>query len=188
MGFFDQLSAPEECPSPARVGDPWAGPPTGVVGGWVPWRIVLVHSDNAHAFVHGFEVFETGLLFQLMARFDPNSIEFDDTPRGPVVADTCPRIGVSFSDGRKAATSATGVPPTGGAEDRPCMRGRGGTGHPGEWRRGYWLWPLPPPGPLTWHAIWPDLGIVESHVQVDASELGTAARASDRLWGSTDQG
>jgi hypothetical protein len=48
----------------------------------------------------------------------------------------------------------------------------------------FWLWPLPPAGPLTWHATWPDRGIDETSITVDASDLAEAASQAKQLWTS----
>lgn len=189
VGFFDDLPPPEADPEPAMHGAPWGGPPIGVIGGWVPWRIVLVRTEHAYALLRDFEAFPTGLSFQLVACFDENVFGPERRePEDPPVTDTRPWIGVRFSDGREAATQRVrGMPTSGGNERRPVSRGRGGTGHPGEWRLGYWLWPLPPPGPLTWFATWPEVGVGEASVEVDASALGPAAVESEQLWEDADQ-
>jgi hypothetical protein len=46
----------------------------------------------------------------------------------------------------------------------------------------YWLWPLPPAGPLRWVAEWPEMGAPETSVEVDASVLSAAAAESEQLW------
>ena len=46
----------------------------------------------------------------------------------------------------------------------------------------FWLWPLPPPGPLTWVGEWPDRNIPESSVEVDATVLEAAASEAEQLW------
>jgi hypothetical protein len=44
----------------------------------------------------------------------------------------------------------------------------------------YWLWPLPPPGPVTFSCRWPAYGIDRSDVVVDG--VHAAARRSQPLW------
>jgi hypothetical protein len=42
----------------------------------------------------------------------------------------------------------------------------------------YWVWPLPPPGPLTFVVEWPAHGIAESRAELDTQPiLDAAARA-----------
>jgi hypothetical protein len=46
----------------------------------------------------------------------------------------------------------------------------------------FWVWPLPPPGPVTFVCAWPRWEIPESRTDLDAGPiLEAAARATD-LW------
>lgn len=163
-------------------------PPLGAIGGWVPWRIALIRTEHAYALLRDFEAFPTGLLLQLVARLDKSVFGPERRTPEPPVADTRPWIGVRFSDGRSAATPRGRKSTTsGGDETRPVIRGRGGTGHPGEWRLGFWLLPLPPAGPLTWFAAWPEVGVAEAPADVDASALAPGAAESERLWEDADR-
>ena len=45
---------------------------------------------------------------------------------------------------------------------------------------GYWVWPLPPAGPLTVYVSWPRYRIGETSAEIDAALLTEAAgRAFD---------
>jgi hypothetical protein len=88
------------------------------------------------------------------------------------------RLAVQFADG-STATNITPVsqdlntPPHG-----PVMQAQGGGGGAGNWRQSLWIWPLPPPGSLSFICEWPALEIPVSRHQIDAQQiLGTAARA-----------
>jgi hypothetical protein len=50
------------------------------------------------------------------------------------------------------------------------------------YRLNFWLWPLPPAGPLTWAGQWLDGDLAENTVQVDATVLQTAAGEAEQLW------
>jgi hypothetical protein len=50
------------------------------------------------------------------------------------------------------------------------------------WNGEYWLWPLPPPGPLIVGCRWPDRGIPETLVQIDPEPLLAAAEKSRSVW------
>ena len=98
-----------------------------------------------------------------------------------------PRFGVMFADGRKVALGTPESFPRGNKEpDHPVLIGQGGSSGGSVWRMGYWLWPLPPPGPLTWVASWDERGIPETSVEVDASVLAEAAREAEKLWDEPD--
>ncbi len=54
----------------------------------------------------------------------------------------------------------------------------GGGGGGRRYDMGYWVWPLPPPGPVTFVCEWPAYGIPENHVVVEgALFLAAAGRA-----------
>jgi hypothetical protein len=46
----------------------------------------------------------------------------------------------------------------------------------------YWVWPLPPPGPVTFVCEWPAHGIGESRADVDARLIREAAVRAVPLW------
>jgi hypothetical protein len=176
VNFFDDFPGRLEQPLPAI--EPERG--MGMVGGFVPWRIILARTEIGYAAVQSFEAFPSGVEFALVQRFRN---EIDPLTRPPFGIDPqALRIGVQFSDGRSGATQMfTG-------RSRPLRSGevlvgtRGGTGHRGEQHMNMWLWPLPPPGPMRWFSVWPETGITEHSVEIDASELVSAAAAAERLW------
>ena len=47
---------------------------------------------------------------------------------------------------------------------------------------GYWLWPLPPPGPLRISCEWPLVDIAMTTVEIDANNLLGAASRARSLW------
>jgi hypothetical protein len=46
----------------------------------------------------------------------------------------------------------------------------------------FWLWPLPPPGPVTFVVAWPAFGIDETDQQLDGSLLRDASAKAITLW------
>jgi hypothetical protein len=46
----------------------------------------------------------------------------------------------------------------------------------------YWVWPLPPDGPVTITCNWPAGGIPGGVVEVDGSAIRRAGRSSENLW------
>jgi hypothetical protein len=92
---------------------------------------------------------------------------------------TC-ALGVQFADGCTATNLGhhhRGL--EAGRPGPPMPTGTGGGGHDGRvWDHDYWVWGLPPPGPLAFVCEWPARGIGESRVHVDARlVLEVAARA-----------
>lgn len=46
----------------------------------------------------------------------------------------------------------------------------------------YWVWPLPPPGPIDFVCGWPAMGIGATQVALDAGPIRDAATRSVELW------
>jgi hypothetical protein len=46
----------------------------------------------------------------------------------------------------------------------------------------YWVWRLPPPGPITFACHWPACGIEDARAQIDAQRICDAASRSVDLW------
>jgi hypothetical protein len=62
-----------------------------------------------------------------------------------------------------------------GEPGQPLLQHRGGGGSETDWDAECWLWPLPPPGPLTFACVWPAGGVPESRVTLDAGLVHRAA-------------
>lgn len=97
-----------------------------------------------------------------------------------------PRVGVEFSDGRRAGhkaghgigveTDEAGIP----VDPVIAMRGGGGNGSQFRWE--YWVFPLPPSGPIAVFAEWATAGISETSLVIDGDELRTVAANAIELW------
>ena len=194
MSFFDDFPRPKppRFRSPPKH-QPWHGHELGWIGGWVPWRIVLFKALDAFAELREFEAYPTGLHFSLVTAMRQEPVEPGDNPMQKMQRMMMfpeaggPRFGVVFADGRKVAMGARESFPRGDKEpDRPVLIGQGGGGGGNVWHMGYWLWPLPPPGPLTWVASWDERAIPETSVVVDASVLADAAAEAEKLWDESE--
>ncbi|HEY6531952.1 MAG TPA: hypothetical protein VIY72_06590 [Acidimicrobiales bacterium] len=161
--------------------------------------------DDVHAHRNGFG-------FSLVVRRNPMVPEDPTSHGHPMwMYDRGARIGLEFSDGTKvtsespawggrggrasrmvtlslAATPGTTVGPWGpvdadGIPVQPVLipRGGGGGGREG-FTFGYWCYPLPPAGPITVHADWPDEDIDEVSVSIDADLIREAASRTTTLW------
>ena len=135
------------------------------------------------------QAYPTGLSLMLVARVrqrpgDRGSqrlMTYDPT------SDQFVRLGVQFSDGRKATnlqrprSPRAGEPPAG-----PLLTPRGSSETQGAWDATYWLWPLPPPGRLLIVAEWPALHLSETRAEVDADPILEAAALAVTLWPEGD--
>ena len=186
VSFFDDFPphSPKSEVAP-RVRQPWDGPPAGWLGGWVPWRIVLLRSSDALAVLRDFEAFPTGLGFSLVTSIREVPDEYERRPGRHAsffAVGQGLRLGVAFADGRKTVAGRHMVDQPTGDPNQPVLRPGGGGGSGSTYRMSFWLWPLPPPGPLTWAGQWPDSKTQENTVQVDGTVLQTAAGEAEQLW------
>ena len=155
-------------------------PPAGSVGGWVPWTVVLAQSADMYGVRQDFEAFPTGVRFTPRARFRPDT--FDPIPASgkPSLLPGTPgglTFAVTFSDGRSRKSE-----PGGAADGEVILQYSRGSGGSDVWWMAYWLSPLPPSGPLTWHVAWPEMRTPEDSVVVDSAELIEAANGARALW------
>jgi len=91
------------------------------------------------------------------------------------------RFGVQVSDGAKA-TNLGGPAVFDGAPAGPVLMQGGGGGGGHSWHSDFWLWPLPPPGPLAFVCEWPSEGIELTRTEIDAALLPEAAAQAETLW------
>lgn len=87
------------------------------------------------------------------------------------------RVGVAFSDGRACASGIHEK-----AEGMPALAYAGRQNHRRYAETDYRVSPLPPPGPLTLYVVWPDGGIPETAVELDAAAVLDAAANAEAVW------
>jgi hypothetical protein len=190
----DEPESPEEPTQPR-----WFGPPEDELGVAVPQGIVLARSERAVVALSHAVVYSTGVAFEFLAlargltRSEANRVfheqhmlEADDLPEALL------RIGFELADGGRVSNlggrrahrklMAPDAEPSG-----PLLlphAGGGGRSAAGRltMRPGYWLWPLPPQGPLRISCEWPFVGIALATVEIDGASLLAAAKQSEDLW------
>ncbi len=92
------------------------------------------------------------------------------------------RLGMLLSDGAKWTNLEwrhwrADEPP-----QPPVVMHRGGGGGGDSFTMRYWMWPLPPAGPLTLVSQWPAYEVPETTVVVDTTELLARASESQPIW------
>lgn len=107
---------------------------------------------------------------------------------GPSDPDRLLRLGVSYSDGSKwtnvddladgGVLHRLDTPPV------PSLTPQGGSMSDRAFDSDYWLWPLPPAGPVTFVVAWPAFGIDETEQQLDGSLIRDASARAVHLWDS----
>jgi hypothetical protein len=162
--------------------------------GVVALELVLADNERAAVFLGRCSAYATGFELEVRVLVRAGADELDPSLNGiyhrPGRGSTYEemlRFGIAFSDGRKA-TNVAG-PPHGGRLARgpreppdPVLWGMGGGGGGGRWRQDFWVWPLPPPGPVGFVCEWPAAGIPLSRAEIDAQVLLDAAGRARALF------
>jgi hypothetical protein len=205
MEFFPPPPEPREREEPDEPApSPWQAAPEDMVAGVVPVELVLGRSGSAAVILTGIRAFPTGLAMILGVRVrgkartrDLHAEIFD----GPFDHDRSAewergrlKWGFEFSDGVRVTNVdgsgwddwheafADGRPAPDWRPGRPLLVGGGGGGGSRSVDRDYWLWPLPPPGPLRVVCQWLDQDIELTVHDLDAGSFLDAAARAQPVW------
>jgi hypothetical protein len=146
-------------------------------------ELVIARSASAAVYVGRCLAYPTGFELEVRVELAADAADLDPSLNGPHHRpgsrsgsswDEMLKFGVEFSDGRKA-TNVSLRRPGSEAPEEPVLWGMGGGGGGGRWRQDFWVWPLPPPGPVTLVCEWPVAGIALSRAEIDAQVLLVAA-------------
>ena len=189
---------PEPPPPPPRPSRPaWFGPPDAVVGRAVALNLVIGRSDKAAIWISAVTVYPEGFEFDVEIRhrlsadfIDPFDLGFRaKRHRTEELDPELLRVGIAFADGQKATTLGPGQPhpytmreAPDAQPDGPILSGSGSSGGGGHWQQGFWVWPLPPEGPLAFVCEWPAAGIPETRSEIDSALVRDAAADAIPLW------
>jgi hypothetical protein len=198
MSFFDDVErVPEPPEEQAWIQQEWMGPPDDMIGGVVGLELRVGRSEKAAVYLTALVAYPTGMSLtaevvtkrvvdpQVFAMLHPRRHRTSDGEPDPQLL----RIGLSFADQRKA-TNLGGRPlgAFGPNADAPNPQSDlllipgGGSGGAHYSRQDYWVWPLPPPGPVTFVCEWPALSIGESSAELDGALIRTAAERARAVW------
>src|SRR5215208_4611295 len=110
--------------------------------------------------------------------YESGSIDFLDFPCGSPhtperppgeLPDDLLRLGVQFSDGRKATTVGGWRPRGTGEPTGRLLQQVESSMSDGIWDGAFWLWPLPPPSTVTFTVEWRVEGLQLAKHEVDAA-------------------
>jgi hypothetical protein len=192
--FFDPPPPPQtpELTDAARQ-PAWVAPPANVLGHLVADRTVVWRSpslvlsfDHLRAYPEGFE-FRVGVRSRHSLHPTPelgilaHGVQFSG--RQLRVVEHGLRLGLEFAD----AVRLTNLSPIVGAgldgpPEPPLLVRRGGGGFGGRWDEHYWVWGLPPEGPLTVVLESPAHDVPATSVTLDGSAVREAAQRAETLW------
>jgi hypothetical protein len=185
VSFFEPRPAGDEPDEHVEYRTPaWREAPDNMLPASAALDVVLAATPEVGVSICGARVYPEGITFglQLVRRSKSGEEERYRPPllfHGPF-REGDPRFGVAFADGRRAELHDR--PPH--EDGPPAIRfaGGGGGGSDRRWEGRFWLWPLPPEGPLTFAFTWPAKGIEETLVEVDSAPLRAAATRALELW------
>ncbi|MEO3928580.1 hypothetical protein ABGB07_32660 [Micromonosporaceae bacterium B7E4] len=198
MGFFDRpvaAPAPElEPPTPPRPA--WMKPEA-VFPSLVPEHRLLAHIGSAAIAIGGLLAYPTGFEFTVTAVLRtpdrrPDLPHHDIHQMGywagrPLPAEFL-RVGVQFADGSSITNlDRHAFPPLDAEPAGPVLIPASAEADDRRRVAHYWVWPLPPSGPVAFVVEWPGYGIPESRVEVDGQLILDAAARAVRLWPEADE-
>jgi hypothetical protein len=201
VGFFDDLKPPAPPEEPEEETPDWISAPDGWIGAVLPVQGLIGRSEEAAISLARVVAYPVGFEVTLDAftrtvswgwAFDERFGEWHRGEHERPPAELL-RYGIEFADGRKASNlgamlggTVVAMPAGDGEEPDPAkdIRLVPGGGHGGgrHSRQEFWVWPLPPPGPVAFVCEWPRYGIPESRVEVEAASIGAAAQKATEIW------
>lgn len=190
MSFFDSIPQPPPPPEPVRRPRPAWRQPDAVIPGSVPGELMLVRTEQVAVAVGGIRVYPNGFEFTVHVRMrgrDENEPGWHDPldrhGQGRRPPDDVLRVGVLYADGQRGATTGGHWPPDEAADPGRLFLQHGSSGGTaGRWDAEFWVHPLPPEGPVTFVASWPDYGVAETRAELDGAAFRAAAARAVILW------
>jgi hypothetical protein len=192
MTFFEPPPPPPEEPA-EPVAHPWLGPPNNVLGVTIPIDAVLARSQKAIVTLGSLVAYPEGFTLEyLILVRDPDAGEhLPELHRyahrrsgGDELPDELFRFGIEFADGSRATTLDVRRAFTSSPDEirGPILAPRGGGGSLDRWQGSYWVWPLPPDGPLAFVCEWPVAGIPLTRYELEAGCVREASARAELLW------
>jgi len=191
MSFFDSIPQPPPRPEPVWRPRPVWMQPDEVIPGSVPGELMLIRTEQVAVVVSGIRAYPNGFEFTAHVRRRGNDVDepgwhdpFDRHGRGRRQSSgEVLRLGLLYADGRRGATTGGHWRPDEAADPGRLVVQHGSSGGNGRrWDGNFWVHPLPPEGPVTFVASWPDYGVGETRAEVDGSAIRAAAAQAVSLW------
>ena len=175
---------------PYPRGGPWDGPyPQGGPGdpseaefpSVAVSALLLARAEVVAVAVTAIWAFKAGFEFWVWAQFRHSAPALEEETDEQSL-----HIGLQFADGRKVANVGRMPEPAGSEQAGLILSPRSMGGGLRQSNRRYWVWPLPPAGPLAFVCEWSAFDIPETRTEVDAQLILDAAERSIRIWPQND--
>ena len=157
-----------------------------MVAGVSTVRIIVWQDERAAIVVHSLTCLPNGFGFTVTAHARHGLPVHQLPPHDDLGLPETVRVGVVFPDGRAVFSDAPADPdipgmsvhPTG----EPILSSQSVLGNSFRTDRGYFVAPLPPPGPVVLVFTWPLYDLDQVQAVIDAGELSAVAATSITLW------
>lgn len=164
--------------------------PDTVIPGSVPADVLVVRTDQVAVAVGSVCAYPNGFTFTVHVRsrimdgeFGPSGDPFSWHRRfaGAGTPGDVLRLGVQYSDGRRAATTSSRMPRD-HTSDELVLTQEGGGGNARSWDQRFWVHPLPPDGLVTLIVSWLEHDVAEASAELDGTMIRAAAGRAISLW------
>lgn len=164
--------------------------PDEVIPGSVPGEVMLIRTGQVAVAIGSIRAYPNGFEFTAHVRVHGNENErgwhdpFNRHGRpGRQPPDDVLRLGVMYADGRRGATTSGHWRPDEDADpERLVLQHLSSGGSALRWDGNFWVHPLPPDGPVTFVASWPEYEIAETRAELDGTAISAAAERAVILW------
>jgi len=148
-------------------------PPDNELPVGVPVAALLARTDDVAVALVGAQVYSSGVSLDVVVSARSVTEEISELVfggrRGRGLL-----MGVEFADGRRGSLHGDG--------GDVLLTSRGGGGGGRSVQQGFWLHPVPPPGPLAVVALAPGLGVEETRTELDGGLFAAAVDGVVELW------
>lgn len=174
MSFFDDAPS---TPSDLQHGGSWDRPFAQFPHVALTDTLLLARTNEVAVAVEAIWAFKSGFEFWLKMLFRAPAPAPDEQTNHQSL-----HIGLQFADGRRVANVSKVPDPVGSVAAGLLMKPVSFGGGQYYRSRSYWVWPLPPAGPLVFACEWPAFHIGEQQVTVDANLILDASDRSFQVW------
>src|SRR5580704_2059762 len=167
----------------ARYLPEWYMPPP-MIGGHVTGPVLISRSDRLVVAVRHVVAFPAGVEVEVEAHSRRTGPGPDDATGFPGL-----RFRVGLADGREAAQDDEAGLRSGAGPMLVVTGSEGSSGGPDDdehVRMSLWIWPLPPPGPVTVTCSWPGHGLHDAGIVLDGDAIRAAASQARPFWPARD--
>lgn len=185
--MFFEPPPPQSNPEHRKWSPPlWDRPSEGSIPEILAVNELVHQNDDAIVMLDTLGIYPNGFTIQVSIHLNPHRAQettqrFHGAARMQMVL-----AGVRFADGREGGRRPQGgailVQDDQGVPTEPHVGFHGGGGGSGGWRFGFWVFPLPPDGPLDIFIGLPTDDAIEAKVTLDGAQVRSAAAQARVVW------